>query len=119
MATTTRHRIYGTSVASVYVHYVAKAEKKGRTRTEVDEVIRWQTGYDQPALNAHLADQTSFEDFFAQAPALNDARMLVTGKICGVQIETIEDPLMREIRILDRLVDEIARGRPMAKILRG
>lgn len=117
MASTAKHRIYGMSVASVYVHYVAKARKKGRTREEVDEAIRWQTGYDQLTLEAHLADKTSFEDFFAQAPALNPARTRVTGKICGVQIETIEEPLMREIRILDKLVDEIARGRPMAKIL--
>lgn len=112
------HRIYAMSVASVYVHYVAKAEKKGRSQAEVDEVIRWQTGYDQATLERRLADKTSFEDFFAQAPALNPARERVTGVICGVRIETIEEPLMREIRILDKLVDEIARGRPMAKILR-
>lgn len=118
MATMAKHRIYGISVASVHVHYVAKAEKKGRTREEVDEVIRWQTGYDQAALEAHLAGKTSFEEFFTHAPAPNPARMSVTGTICGVRIENLEDPLMREIRILDKLVDEIAKGRPMTKILR-
>lgn len=113
------HRIYKMSVASVYVHYVTKVERKGRTAAEVDEVTRWLTGYSQEALERHLADKTSFEDFFAQAPAMNPARPLITGTICGVRIEEIEDPLMREIRYLDKLVDEIAKGRPMAKILRG
>ncbi len=115
----TGHRIYGISVASVYVHYVAKAEKKGRTQAEVDEIIRWLTGYDQAALERHLADKTSFQDFFAAAPAMNPARALVTGTICGVRIEAIEEPLMREIRYLDKLIDELSKGRPMAKILRG
>ncbi|MGE0668821.1 MAG: DUF2200 domain-containing protein [Sphingomonadales bacterium] len=115
----TRHRIYSMSVASVYPHYVAKAEKKGRTRDEVDEIFRWLTGYSQQALTERLADKTSFEDFFAQAPAMNPARSQITGVICGVRVENIEDPLMREIRYLDKLIDELARGKAMAKILRG
>ena len=115
---TTKHRIYGMSVASVYPHYVTKAEKKGRTREEVHAVIRWLTGYDEAGLAAVLADKTSFEDFFAQAPAMNPARELITGTICGVRIEAIGEPLMREIRYLDKLVDELARGRKMEKILR-
>lgn len=112
------HRIYQMSVASVHVHYVAKAEKKGRTRAEVDEAIRWLTGYDQAQLEAELAAKTDFETFFANAPAMNPARTQITGTICGVRIEAIEEPLMREIRYLDKLVDEIARGRPMSKVLR-
>lgn len=112
------HRIYATSVASVYVHYVAKAEKKGRTRAELDQVIRWLTGFSQAQLETHLADRTDFQTFFAEAPALNRKRERITGSICGVRIEQIEDPLMREIRYLDKLVDELARGRPMEKILR-
>ncbi|MFS0735447.1 DUF2200 domain-containing protein [Sphingomonas sp. 1P06PA] len=113
------HRIYSMSVASVYTHYLAKAAKKGREKAEVDQVICWLTGYDQEQLDGHLAHKTSFEDFFAQAPRPNPARSLITGTICGVRIEAIEEPLMREIRYLDKLVDELARGRPMAKILRG
>ena len=116
---TGKHRIYTTSVASVYVHYVAKAERKGRTKDEVDQVIRWLTGLDQPTLEARLADKTDFETFFATAPRLNPARETITGTICGVRIEQIEDPLMKEIRYLDKLIDELARGRPMEKILRG
>ena len=112
------HRIYQMSVASVYVHYIAKAEKKGRTKAEVDEAIRWLTGYDQAQLEAELAAKTDFETFFAQAPAMNPARAQITGTICGVRIEAIEEPLMREIRYLDKLIDEIAKGRPMAKVLR-
>ncbi|QDZ06570.1 DUF2200 domain-containing protein [Sphingomonas panacisoli] len=112
------HRIYGMSVASVYVHYVAKAEKKGRTQAEVDEVICWLTGHSPASLAKELADKTTFEDFFARAPSLNPARSAITGTICGVRIEAIEDPLMREIRYMDKLVDELAKGRPMAKILR-
>jgi hypothetical protein len=115
----TKHRIYTMSVASVYPHYIAKAEKKGRTQAEVDEIFRWLTGYSDAQLQAHLEQKTSFEDFFAQAPALNPARSLVTGVICGVRIEEIEDPLMREVRYLDKMIDELAKGRPMAKILRG
>jgi hypothetical protein len=112
------HRIYTTSVASVYPHYVAKAERKGRTKAEVDEVFRWLTGYSQPELAAALEDGIDFRAFFARAPGLNPARSLIRGVICGVRIENIEDPLMREIRYLDKLVDELAKGRPMAKILR-
>lgn len=112
------HRIYAMSVASVYVHYVAKAEKKGRTKAEVDQVICWLTGFSQAQLEKHLADKTDFQTFFAEEPALNANRDKITGTICGVRIEEIEDPLMREIRYLDKLVDEIARGRPMEKILR-
>ena len=113
-----KHRIYTTSVASVYPHYVAKAEKKGRTKAEVDEIIRWLTGYRQDELEAKLDDGTDFESFFTEAPAMNPARSAITGTICGVRIEAIEEPLMREIRYLDRLIDELARGRPMEKILR-
>lgn len=113
-----RHRIYTTSFASVYPHYVAKAEKKGRTRAEVDEIISWLTGYSPDALRAEIDAGTDFETFFAQAPALNLAREAITGTICGVRIEAIEEPLMREIRYLDKLIDELAKGRPMEKILR-
>ena len=113
------HRIYRISVASVYPHYIAKAEKKGRTRAEVDEIFRWLTGYSQKQLEAALAGGTNFEDFFTQAPAPNPARDLITGVICGIRVENIEDPLMKEIRYLDKLIDELARGKAMAKILRG
>ena len=113
-----KHRIYSMAVARVYPEYVAKAERKGRTKAEVDEVICWLTGYDQPGLEAQLGNQTDFETFFAQAPRPNPSRSLITGKICGVQIEDIEEPTMREIRYLDKLVDELARGRAMEKILR-
>lgn len=112
------HRIYAMPFAKVYPAYVAKAERKGRTRAEVDEVIRWQTGYDQAGLEAAIADERDFTAFFGDAPAMNPDRHLVTGKVCGVQVETVEEPLMREIRILDKLVDELARGRPMGKVLR-
>lgn len=112
------HRIYAMSVASVYKHYLAKAERKGRSKDEVDEVIRWLTGYSQPGFDRELAEMTTFEDFFAKAPQLNPSRFLITGLICGVRIEAIEEPLMREIRYMDKLVDELAKGRPMAKILR-
>jgi hypothetical protein len=111
-------RIYKTSVASVYVHYVAKAERRGRTKAEVDEIICWLTGHSQETLDRELANKTTFEDFFAKAPKLNPARTLVTGVICGVRIEEIEDPLMREIRYLDKLVDELNKTKPMSKILR-
>lgn len=114
----TKHRIYTTSFASVYPHYVAKAEKKGRTKAEVDEIIRWLTGYGQDQLDARIADKTDFETFFGAATRLNPARAEIKGVICGVRIEEIEDPLMREIRYLDKLVDELAKGRPMEKILR-
>jgi hypothetical protein len=114
----TGHRIFAMSLASVHVHYVAKVEKKGRSGAEVDAAIRWQTGYDAGALAAHLNARTDFRTFFAEAPAPNPARLQVTGVICGVRVEEIADPLMREIRILDKLVDEIAKGRPMEKVLR-
>jgi hypothetical protein len=114
-----RHRIYTTSVASVYPHYVAKTEKKGRTKAEVDEIIRWLTGYDQDGLEAALARRTDFETFFAEAPRLNPSRALITGVVCGVRVEDVEEPVMREIRYLDKLIDELARGKAMEKILRG
>ena len=112
------HRIYTTSFAAVYPHYVAKAEKKGRSKAEVDEVIRWLTGYSQAELDSVLANGTDFQRFFGDAPSMNPARNQITGTICGVRIEAIEEPLMREIRYLDKLVDELAKGRPMAKVLR-
>ena len=115
----TKHRIYTTSVASVYPHYVAKAEKKGRTKAEVDEIIRWLTGYDQKKLEAVLENKTDFETFFAEAPKLNPSRSMIKGVICGVRIEEIEEPTMREIRYLDKLIDELAKGKTMEKILRG
>src|SRR4051794_11715054 len=113
-----KHRLYTTSVASVYPHYVAKAERKGRTRAEVDEIVRWLTGYDQRALEARLEDQADFETFLAEAPQLNPARRSITGSICGVRIEALEDSVMKEIRYLDKLIDELAKGKPMQKILR-
>ncbi len=112
------HRIFTTSFASVYPLYVAKAEKKGRSKAEVDDILRWLTGYSDGDLATLLAERRDFATFFSSAPALNPARDLVRGVICGVRIEEIEDPLMREIRILDKLVDELAKGRPMEKILR-
>jgi hypothetical protein len=115
----TKHRIYAMSFASVYPLYVAKAEKKGRTKAEVDEIIRWLTGHSQKSLDKEIAKKTSFEDFFAQAPALNASRSLITGVICGVRVENIEEPLMQEIRYLDKLIDELAKGKAMEKILRG
>ena len=114
----TTHRIYSVSVASVYPHYVAKAEKKGRTKAEVDEIICWLTGYGPEALGNQLAKGTNFEDFFAQAPQMNPSRSLITGLICGVRVEIIQEPTMREIRYLDKLVDELAKGKMMEKILR-
>jgi len=113
---TTKHRIFTTSVASVYPYYVAKAEKKGRTRSEVDDVICWLTGYSQRELEGQL--QKDFETFFKEAPRLNPARTVIKGVVCGVRVEEIEDPTMREIRYLDKLVDELAKGKPMEKILR-
>ena len=111
------HRIFSTSVASVYPHYVAKVEKKGRTKAELDQVITWLTGYDDAALAAHLEAGTTFEDFFADAD-LNPATSLITGSVCGVRVQEVEDPLMRSIRFLYKLVDELAKGRPMEKVLR-
>ena len=112
------HRIYSMSFASVYPHYVAKAEKKGRTRAEVDEIIRWLTGYSERQLEAVLEDRTDFENFFGDAPALNPARDQIKGVICGVRIEEIEEPLMREIRYLDKLIDELAKGKAMENVKR-
>ena len=112
------NRLYAMSFASVYVLYIAKVEKKGRTQAEVDEVIRWLTGYTQKGLEAQVSKKTTFEQFFAKAPKLNPARTLVTGVICGVRVEEIEEPLMQNIRYMDKLVDELAKGRPMEKILR-
>ena len=111
------HRIFTTSVASVYPHYVAKVEKKGRTQAELHQVIRWLTGFDETQLQAHLDAGTTFEDFFAAA-TLHPHASLITGTICGVRIQEIDDPLMRQVRYLDKLVDELAKGRPMEKVLR-
>ena len=113
-----KHRVFTISVASVYPHYIAKAEKKGRTKAEVDEIITWLTGYSPEALQAELDAKTDFETFFAKAPALNPAREKITGLICGIRVEEIEDPLMRELRYLDKLIDELTRGKKMEKILR-
>jgi len=114
-----KHRIYTMSFASVYPHYVAKAEKKNRTKAEVDEIIRWLTGYSRDELEAQLKKETDFETFFAEAPGLNPARKLIKGVVCGVRVEDIEEPTMQEIRYLDKLIDELARGKAMEKILRG
>lgn len=114
----TKHRIYTTSVASVYPHYLAKAEKKGRTREEVDEIIRWLTGYSQKEFEDLLTNKTDLQTFFAQAPRLNPLRSLIQGVICGIRVENIEEPTMREIRYLDKLIDELAKGKAMGKILR-
>ncbi len=113
-----KHRIYRMSVAGVYPHYVTKVEKKGRTKAELDRIITWLTGYSEAQLAAHLTSKTNFETFFAEAPRLNPSRALIKGVICGVRIEEIEDPLMREVRYLDKLVDELAKGKAMEKILR-
>ena len=112
------HRVFKMSFASVYPHYVAKAEKKGRTKAEVDEIIRWLTGYSDADLAAILKDGTNFEDFYGNAPALNPNRSAIKGLICGIRVEEIEDPLMRELRYLDKLIDELAKGKKMEKILR-
>ncbi|ARI75598.1 DUF2200 domain-containing protein [Halobacillus mangrovi] len=114
----TKHKIYTMSFASVYPHYVTKAEKKGRTKTEVDEIIRWLTGYSQEELEAQLEKQTDFETFFAEAPQMNPSRNLIKGVVCGVRVEDIEEPMMQEIRYLDKLIDELAKGKAMEKILR-
>ena len=114
----TKHRIYTTSVASVYPLYVAKAERKGRTKAEVDEIIRWLTGFSQAELEGQLAERSDFETFFAQAPRPNPARAGITGVVCGIRVEEVAEPLMREIRYLDKLIDELAKGKAMGKILR-
>jgi hypothetical protein len=115
---TTKHRIFTTSFASVYPLYVAKAERKGRTKAEVDEIVRWLTGFSQDGLDAQIAEKTDFETFFARAPKPNPARAAITGLVCGVRVEEVADPLMREIRYLDKLIDELAKGKAMEKILR-
>lgn len=111
-------RVFKMTFAGVYPHYIAKADKKGRTKAEVDEIIFWLTGYGEDSLQSHLDLKTNFEDFFAKAPELNPNVSKITGVICGYRIEEIEDPLMRKIRYLDKLIDELAKGKPMEKILR-
>lgn len=115
----TNDRLYDMPVAHVYPHYVAKAEKKARTQAEVDEIIRWLTGYTQKDLEAELQNLTDFRTFFGNAPRMNPNRKRITGVICGIRIEDIREPLMQEIRYLDKLIDELARGKAMEKILRG
>jgi hypothetical protein len=114
----TKPRLYTYSFASVYPLYIAKVERKGRAKAEVDEIIRWLTGYDQAQMEAQIEKQIDFETFFAEAPNLNPARTLITGVVCGIRVEEIEDPLTREIRLLDKLIDELAKGKAMEKILR-
>lgn len=114
----TTHRIYTTSFGKVYPMYVAKAERNGRTKAEVDEIIRWLTGYEQGELDARVADGTDVETFLTEAPRPNPARSLITGVVCGVRVEEVEEPVMREIRYLDKLIEELARGKAMEKILR-
>lgn len=113
-----KHRVYTTSFASVYPHYVTKAEKKGRTKAEVDQIIAWLTGYSAKALDTQIRRKTDFETFFAKAPKPNPSRALIKGVVCGVRVEEVEEPIMREIRYLDKLVDELAKGKAMEKILR-
>lgn len=114
----TKHKIYTMSVAKVYPHYISKAGKKGRTKSEVDEIICWLTGYSQEELEVQLEKQADFETFFAEAPQLNPSRALIKGVVCGVRVENIEEPTMQEIRYLDKLIDELAKGKAMEKILR-
>lgn len=114
----TKHRIYTMSVAKVYPHYITKAEKKGRKKSEVDEIIHWLTGYNQEELEILLEKGTDFETFFAEAPQMNPSRDLIKGVICGVRVEDIEEPVMQEIRYLDKLIDELAKGKAMEEILR-
>lgn len=113
-----KNRVYAMSFAGVYPHYVAKAEKKGRTKEEVDEIIRWLTGYTQKQLEKEIEKKTDFETFFTKAPKLNPLRTLITGVVCGIRVEEIQEPLMKEIRLLDKLIDELAKGKAMEKILR-
>ena len=113
-----KHRIFAMSFASVYPHYVAKAEKKGRTKAEVDEIILWLTGYSQGEFEVELERRTDLETFFAQAPQLNPSRKSIKGVICGIRVEDIEDPQMQTVRYLDKLIDELAKGKAMEKILR-
>jgi hypothetical protein len=114
----TNERVFAMSFAGVCPHYVAKAEKKGRTREEVDEIIRWLTGYDQAGLEKQISERVSYRTFFEEAPRLNPNVSLIKGVVCGIRVETIEDPLMQKIRFLDKLVDELAKGKKMEKILR-
>lgn len=114
----TKHKIYTMSFASVYPHYVNKAEKKGRTQSEVDEIIRWLTGYSQQELEEQIEKRTDFESFFSEASQLNPSRRLIKGVVCGIRVEDIEEPTMQEIRYLDKLIDELAKGKAMEKILR-
>lgn len=111
-------KIYTMTLTSVYPHYVAKAEKKGRTQAEVDEIIRWLTGYDAAALAEHLKNKTNFENFFAQAPQINPNVVKIVGTICGYKVQDIEDKLIQQVRYLDKLIDELAKGKSMEKILR-
>jgi len=113
------HRVFQMTFASVYPHYIAKAEKKGRTKAEVDEVICWLTGHTQSSLDDVIAKNITLEAFIRDAPALNPNRTLITGVVCGIRVEAIEDPLMRELRYMDKLIDELAKGKAMTKILRG
>lgn len=113
-----KHKIYTMSFAKVYPHYITKAERKGRTKSEVDKIIRWLTGYSQEELEAQLENETDFETFFAEAPQLNPSRALIKGVICGVRVEDIEEPTMQEIRYMDKLIDELSKGKAMEKILR-
>ncbi|HEY0239603.1 MAG TPA: DUF2200 domain-containing protein [Friedmanniella sp.] len=113
------HRIFTISLASIYPHYVAKAERTGRTRDEVDQVIAWLTGYDADGLARVLADETDLQTFFAEAPQINPNASLITGVVCGIRVEEIDDPLMQQIRWMDKLVDEVGRGKKMTSILRG
>jgi len=112
------HRIFRSAFAGVHPHYVNKAEKKGRTKEEVDQIIRWLTGYDQAELERHIEAKTDFTTFFAEAPALNPNTSLIKGVVCGIRVEEVEDPLMQKIRWLDKLIDELAQGKKMEKILR-
>lgn len=112
------HRIYTTSFASVYPHYVTKAERKGRTQAEVDTIIQWLTGYSEKELEEQIGQASDFQSFFENAPHMNEDRKLIKGVVCGIRVEDIEEPLMREIRYLDKLIDELAKGKKMEKILR-
>lgn len=114
----TKHNIYKMSFSSVYPLYVAKAEKKGRTKEEVDEIICWLTGYNMGEIEEHIKNLTDFETFFTEAPQMNPSRNLIKGVVCGVRVEEIEEPIMKEIRYLDKLIDELAKGKTMEKILR-
>lgn len=118
MKSTNYARVYAMSFAGVYPHYITKAEKKGRTKEEVDEIIFWLTGYNAKTLQAHIDKKTNFEDFFNKAPQLNPNVSKITGVICGYRVEDIEEPLMQKIRYLDKLIDELAKGKAMEKILR-